>query len=85
MAIRNIEKAIAGSGKKEPSPSEWKNKAVARKSIIATKAIKKGDEFTETNLGIKRPGTGISPMRWNEILGKSANRDFQEEELIEID
>ena len=84
-SIRNIEKAIAGSGKKEPSPSEFKNKAVARKSIIATKAIKKGDEFTETNLGIKRPGTGISPMRWNEILGKSANRDFQEEELIEID
>lgn len=84
-SIRNIEKAIAGSGKKEPSPSEVKNKAVARKSIIATKAIKKGEEFTETNLGIKRPGTGISPMRWNEILGKNANRDFQDEELIEID
>lgn len=84
-SIRNIEKAIAGSGKKEPSPSEVKNKAVARKSIIATKAIKKGEEFTETNLGIKRPGIGISPMRWNEILGKNANRDFQDEELIEID
>ena len=84
-AIRNIEKAVSGSGKKEPSNSESKNKAVARKSIIAIKAIKKGEELTETNLGIKRPGTGISPMRWLEILGKNAVRDFEVEELIEID
>jgi len=84
-AIRNIEKALSGSGKKEPSRSEWKNKAVARKSIIATKAIKKGERLTETNLGIKRPGTGISPMRWDDILGEKAIRDFEEEELIEID
>jgi N,N'-diacetyllegionaminate synthase len=84
-AIRNIEKALSGSGKKEPSRSELKNKAVARKSIIASKAIKKGEKLTETNLGIKRPGTGISPMRWDDILGKKAMRDFEEEELIEID
>jgi len=83
-AIRNIEKALSGSGKKEPSDSELKNKAVARKSIIATKVIKKGEEFNETNLGIKRPGTGISPMQWDAILGKKAIRDFEEEELIEI-
>lgn len=84
-AIRNIEKAISGSGKKEPSRSELKNKAVARKSIVAIQAIKKGEELTETNLGIKRPGTGISPMRWLDILGKNAVRDFEVEELIEID
>lgn len=83
-AIRNIEKAISGSGIKEPSPSEMKNKAVARKSIIAFKAIKKGEQFTTSNLGIKRPGTGISPMKWDEILGKKAVRDFKEEELIEL-
>lgn len=84
-AVRNVQKAISGSGKKEPSRSEMKNKGIARKSIIAIKAIKKGEELTETNLGIKRPGTGISPMRWLEVLGKNAMRDFEVEELIEID
>lgn len=84
-AIRNVEKAIAGSGMKEPSPSEIKNKAVVRKSIIALKPILKGEKFTEDNLGIKRPGTGISPMQWDLVLGTNAVRDFKEEELIEID
>lgn len=81
-AIRNIEKAISGSGIKEPSPSEIKNKAVARKSIIATQAIKKGEKFSESNLGIKRPGTGISPMSWDNVVGTSAIKDFEADELI---
>lgn len=84
IAIRNIEKAISGSGTKEPSPSEIKNKTVARKSIVATRAIKKGEELSESNLGIKRPGTGVSPMRWDEVLGTTAIRDFEAEELISI-
>ncbi|MEB2778418.1 N-acetylneuraminate synthase [Algoriphagus sp. D3-2-R+10] len=84
-AIRNIEKAISGSGKKEPSPSEIKNKSVARKSIIATKAIKKGEKFSESNLGIKRPGIGVSPMRWDEVIGSYAIKDFEVEELIILD
>lgn len=83
-AIRNIEKAISGSGIKEPSPSELKNKPVARKSIIASQPIKKGEVFSEHNLTIKRPGIGISPMQWDEIVGKTAIRDFEEEELIQI-
>ncbi|WP_031425075.1 N-acetylneuraminate synthase [Flavimarina sp. Hel_I_48] len=84
-AIRNIEKAISGSGKKEPSPSEIKNKTVARKSIIASKNITKGEKFTVINLTIKRPGTGLSPMRWDEVLGKTAIRDFKQEESIELE
>lgn len=81
--IRNIEKAI-GSGEKTASPSEKKNKAVARKSIVAKTNIKKGDPFTEENITVKRPGSGINPMRWFEILGKEAVRDFKEDELIEL-
>lgn len=81
--IRNIEKAL-GDGRKEPKATEVPNKAVARKSIIAKRDIKKGDIFTEENLTTKRPGNGISPMRWNEILGQTAKRDFSEDELIEI-
>lgn len=83
-AIRNIEKAIAGSGRKEPSPSELKNKAVARKSIVVLKAISKGEILTENNIGVKRPGTGVNPMKWNELIGTRAIRDFKEDELIEI-
>lgn len=84
-AIRNIEKALSGSGRKEPSPSEMKNKTVARKSIIASRAIKKGEKLTAANLSIKRPGNGISPMRWDAVLGKNAVRDFKEEELLELE
>lgn len=83
-AIRNVEKAISGSGKKEASPSEAKNKPIARKSIVAAKRIKKGELFSRENLAAKRPGTGISPMRWEEILGKKAPVDFEEDEQIRI-
>lgn len=82
-AIRNIEKAL-GSSEKKVSDSERKNIAIARKSIVAATNIKKGEIFTEENITVKRPGTGISPMRWEEILGTMAARDFQEDELIEI-
>ncbi len=80
--IRNIEKAIAGSGKKEPSKSEIKNKPIARKSIVAKCAIKKGEVFTVDNLAVKRPATGISPMHWHDILGKIANKDYAEDEIL---
>lgn len=82
-AIQNIEKAL-GDGTKVPSESEKANIAVARKSIIAAAAIKAGDILTSENLTTKRPGTGISPMRWAEVLGTRAVRDFDEDELIEI-
>ena len=82
-AIRNVEKAL-GNGIKEPSESEKKNIVIARKSIIAARDIKQGELFTEENLTVKRPGSGISPMRWNEVLGNRAKRDFMEDELIEI-
>ena len=84
MAIRNIEKAIGGSGLKEVSKSEAKNKPIARKSIVATKTIKKGDLFSVENLTVKRPGTGISPMQWDEVIGKTAKKDFKEDDLIEL-
>ncbi|SEU14294.1 N-acetylneuraminate synthase [Paenibacillus sp. NFR01] len=81
-AIRHIEQSL-GNGVKEPSTSERKNLSVARKSIVAKKFIKKGEIFTEDNLSVKRPGTGISPLLWFEVLGQSAKRDFEEDELIE--
>ncbi len=84
MAIRNIEKAVGGSGLKEVSASEAKNKPIARKSIVASKSIKKGDFFTEENITVKRPGMGISPMQWDEIVGKMAKKDFEEDDLIEL-
>lgn len=83
-AIRNLEKALSGSGMKEVSPSEQKNMAIARKSIVATKEIHKGELFTEDNIGVKRPGTGISPMKWDEVIGKVSQQDFAEDELITI-
>lgn len=82
QAIRNIEKAMSGSGIKEPSDSEQKNITIARKSIVAKTAIKAGAIFTEENITVKRPGTGISPMKWDEVLGKKADFDFQEDDLI---
>ena len=81
--IRNIEQAL-GTGHKTISESERKNIEIARKSIVAAKDIKEGEIFTEDNLTIKRPGNGISPMEWENIIGKVAKRDFQEEELIEL-
>lgn len=83
-SIRNIEKAISGSGIKEISKSEKKNMEIARKSIVAIKPIGKGEPFTEENIGVKRPGNGISPMKWDYVIGKSAIRNFAPDELIEI-
>ncbi|HEY9261478.1 N-acetylneuraminate synthase [Chitinophaga sp.] len=82
-AIRNIEKAL-GDGVKKPSPSEAKNILIARKSIVASVEIKQGQKFSLENLGIKRPGTGISPMRWDEVLGQTANKDFSVDEMITL-
>jgi N,N'-diacetyllegionaminate synthase len=81
VAIRNIESAL-GNGIKTPSESESKNKVLARKSIVANKDIKKGVVFTNENLTIKRPGNGISPMLWDEYIGKKATKDYIEDELI---
>ena len=83
-AIRNIEKAVGGDGTKHVSESEKKNIAIARKSIVAACDIKAGEVFTEQNLTVKRPGSGISPMRWEKVLGKTAVRDFNEDELITL-
>ncbi|NEV92737.1 N-acetylneuraminate synthase [Psychroflexus sp. YR1-1] len=83
-AIRNTEKAVGGNGIKKTSKSEAKNKAIARKSLIAAKHIKKGEKFTEGNITIKRPGAGISPMRYDEAIGTKAAKDFNEDDLIEL-
>jgi N,N'-diacetyllegionaminate synthase len=82
-SIRNIEMAM-GDGFKRPAASEIKNIAVARKSIVASKKILRGELFTTDNLTVKRPGNGLSPMLWEKVLGKKAIRDFLEDELIEI-
>lgn len=82
-SIRHIEQAM-GSGEKQPAESEKKNINIARKSIVARVDIKAGDVFTEENITTKRPGNGISPMRWNEVIGTKAIRDFGEDELIEL-
>ena len=82
-SIRTIE-LVLGDGEKKPSDTEIKNKEIARKSIVARVDIRKGDIFTEKNLAAKRPGNGISPMKWYDILGKKAARDFRKDELIEI-
>lgn len=83
-AIRNIEKAVGGDGTKHVSESERKNIAIARKSIVAACDIKAGETFSEENLTVKRPGSGISPMRWEEVIGQRAKKDFNEDELIEL-
>ena len=82
-AIRNIEKAM-GDGVKKPSPSEAKNIPIARKSIVAKKCINKGEIFSEENLTVKRPGTGISPMQWDEVLGMTADKDYSFDDEISI-
>ena len=82
-AIRNIELAL-GHGRKEPSESEIKNRDIARKSIVAKTSIKKGEIFSEQNMTVKRPGTGISPMHWYQVIGKTAKQDFNPDELIEL-
>ena len=81
-SIRNVEMAM-GTGEKRPSESERKNINIVRKSIVAKRPIKRGEVLSEENLTVKRPGMGISPMRWYEFLGKEAKRDFVEDEMIE--
>ena len=82
-AIRNIEQAM-GDGIKRPSPSESKNKSIARKSLVAARSIKAGEQFTPENLTAKRPGTGVSPMRWDKAMGRTATRDYDADEMIEL-
>lgn len=82
-AIRNIEQAL-GDGHKHVSPSERKNMDIARKSIVAARDIREGEVLTEENITTKRPGNGISPMRWDSVIGTTAIRDFGYDELIEI-
>lgn len=80
-AIRQVTQAL-GDGIKKPSKSEIKNIAIARKSIVAARPIKIGEAFSVDNIFIKRPGNGISPMRWEEVLGQVARKDYQEDDLI---
>ena len=82
QAIHNIETAL-GEKEKIVTESEMKNKSVARKSIVAAKSIKRGEIFTVDNITVKRPGTGISPMRWYDILGRKADRNYEPDDLIE--
>ena len=82
-AIRNIEMAL-GDGIKRLTASEAVNKSFARKSLVASRDIKAGEVFTAENISSKRPGTGISPMQWDEVLGKKAHRNFSEDELIQL-
>jgi N,N'-diacetyllegionaminate synthase len=82
-AIRNIELSM-GDGIKRPSASESRNKPIARRSIVAAVPIRAGDVFSAANLAVKRPGTGLSPMLWDEVLGQTAARDFAADELIEL-
>ena len=82
-SIRNIEQSM-GDGIKRPSSSEAKNKPIARKSLVAAKPIRAGDQFTAENITAKRPASGISPMRWDEVIGRVAKRDFAADELISL-
>jgi N,N'-diacetyllegionaminate synthase len=83
ISIRNIEDAL-GSGEKKVTDSESANIPIARKSIVTTKPIKKGEIFTIDNLGVKRPGIGVSPMEWDSVIGRKSARNYIEDELIEI-
>jgi N,N'-diacetyllegionaminate synthase len=82
-AIRNIEAGM-GASQKRVSASESKNIAIARKSIVAARAIRAGERFSQDNLTVKRPGNGISPMLWDSVVGQTATRDFLEDELIQL-
>lgn len=82
-AIRNIEQAL-GTGIKQVSDSERANIAVARKSIVARTSIKKGEMLSDDNLAVKRPGTGITPMRWEKVVGTKAIKDYQPDEQIQL-
>jgi N,N'-diacetyllegionaminate synthase len=82
-AIRNIEAAL-GNGIKCLTPSETRNKPIVRKSLVANRPIKSGERFSAENITVKRPGTGISPMLWDEVMGRPSPRDFSADELIEL-
>lgn len=82
-AIRNLEKAV-GDGEKKSSESEKKNIDIVRKSIVAKCDIRAGEPYTPNNITTKRPGTGISPMRWDEVIGMAANRDYKADEMIQV-
>jgi N,N'-diacetyllegionaminate synthase len=82
-AVRNIEQAL-GDGIKRPAPSELGNRAVARQSLVAARAIRAGETFSAANVTVKRPGGGLSPMRWDEVLGRTARRDFAADEPLEL-
>lgn len=83
QSIRDVEMAM-GTGEKGLSYSELKNVSVVRKSIVAKRAIRKGMLFSEDNLSVKRPGTGVNPMQWNKVIGLCAKRDYEEDEMIEL-
>ena len=80
-SIRNIEKAL-GDGIKRVTISEKENIGIARKSIVARKNIKKGEYFSDENITVKRPGTGISPMMWDSIIGEIATKDYEIDDLL---
>jgi len=80
-SIRNIEKAL-GSGEKKPSPSESVNIKIVRKSIVANKDIKEGDLLTDKNIAVKRPGSGITPMKWDDVINSIATKSYNTDDLI---
>jgi N,N'-diacetyllegionaminate synthase len=82
-AVRNVEAAL-GDGVKRPTPSELKNRPIARKSLVAARPIARGEVFGPHNMAVKRPGTGLSPMRWDEMLGRMAQRDYAADELLDL-
>ena len=82
-AIRNVEKA-KGNGIKKASPSEKKNIRIVRKSIVARSSIMKGEIFSEKNITVKRPGTGLSPLSWDDVIGRNADRNYKKDEEIKI-
>jgi N,N'-diacetyllegionaminate synthase len=82
-AIRNIDVAL-GDGIKRSTASETRNRDVMRKSLVARQPIKAGEAFSPENMAVKRPGTGISPMRWDEIIGRTASREFSADDLIDL-
>jgi len=81
QAVRQVEAAL-GSPHKSPTPSERRNMAVARKSLVAARDVKAGEMFTAENIAVKRPGTGVSPMRYFQYLGTTADREYRAEELL---
>ena len=83
LGIRKVEAAL-GSSCKQPTPVELKNREIVRKSIFAAESIKRGDEITEASVSIKRPGTGLSPMHWDQVIGSTARKDFRKHDPIEL-